>query len=54
MQIIKENAGPLSIKAAGGVRDYQDAVKMIEIGVSRIGTSSAKKIANGGKTNENY
>jgi len=54
MQIIKENAGPLSIKAAGGVRDYADAVKMIELGVSRIGTSSAKKIADGKTANDTY
>ena len=38
---MKENAGPLPIKAAGGVRSYEDAVKMIELGVTRIGTSSA-------------
>lgn len=54
MQIIKENAGPLSIKAAGGVRNYADAIKMIELGVSRIGTSSAKKIADGEHSNEAY
>jgi len=54
MQIIKENAGPLSIKAAGGVRNYADAIKMIEIGVSRIGTSSAKKIADGKTSNQEY
>jgi len=54
MQIIKENADPLSIKAAGGVRSYEDAIKMIELGVSRIGTSSAKKIADGKPANEDY
>jgi len=54
MQIIKDNAGPLSIKAAGGVRDYDDAVKMIQLGVSRIGTSSAKKIADGETSKEDY
>lgn len=54
MQIIKDNAGPLSIKAAGGVRDYKDAVKMIKLGVSRIGTSSAKKIADGKCSSEEY
>jgi deoxyribose-phosphate aldolase len=47
MEIIKEHATPLAIKAAGGVRSYQDAVKMVEMGVTRIGTSSAKKIADG-------
>lgn len=54
MQIIKENAGPLSIKAAGGVRSYEDALKMIALGVGRIGTSSAKKIADGKPTNSDY
>jgi len=47
MEIIKEHASPLAIKAAGGVRSYEDAVKMVEMGVERIGTSSAKKIADG-------
>jgi len=54
MQIIKDNAGPLSIKAAGGVRNYDDAVKMIKLGVSRIGSSSAKKIADGETTETGY
>lgn len=54
MQIIKEHAGPLSIKAAGGVRNYADAIKMIELGVSRIGTSSAKKIADGKSSHGEY
>lgn len=54
MQIIKDNAGPLSIKAAGGVRNYKDAIKMIQLGVSRIGTSSAKKIADGEDTDVGY
>lgn len=54
MKIIKENAGPLSIKAAGGVRNYEEAVKMIEMGVSRIGTSSAKTIADGATATGGY
>jgi deoxyribose-phosphate aldolase len=54
MQIIKDNAGPLSIKAAGGVRNYEEAVKMIEMGVSRIGTSSAKVIADGATVSGGY
>ncbi len=44
MQLIVENAKPLQIKAAGGVRDYETAVKMINLGVDRIGTSSSKEI----------
>ena len=54
MQIIKDNAGDLSIKAAGGVRSYDDAIKMIKLGVERIGTSSAKKIADGELANDGY
>jgi deoxyribose-phosphate aldolase len=54
MELIVENAKPLLAKAAGGVRNYDDAVKMVNLGVSRIGTSSAKIIADGGKTTEGY
>jgi len=35
---------PLGIKAAGGIRTYRDAMKMIEAGATRIGTSSGVKI----------
>ncbi len=44
MQLIAANARPLKIKAAGGVRDYDTALKMIQLGVDRIGTSSSKEI----------
>lgn len=54
MKLIVENAKPLPVKAAGGVRNYEDAVKMVELGVTRIGTSSAKVIAEGGNTNGGY
>jgi deoxyribose-phosphate aldolase len=33
------------VKAAGGVRTYDEAVEMIKLGVKRIGTSGAKAIA---------
>jgi deoxyribose-phosphate aldolase len=46
MKLILENAKPLKIKAAGGVRDYETALKMITLGVDRIGTSSSKAIVN--------
>jgi deoxyribose-phosphate aldolase len=49
-----ENGSPLSIKAAGGVRTYDEAVEMINLGVKRIGTSSAKAIDNGQTTNSDY
>jgi len=49
-----ENASPLPVKAAGGVRTYDEAVEMIRLGVKRIGTSGAKAIANGQKTQGEY
>ncbi len=49
-----ENSSPLPVKAAGGVRTYEEAVEMIKLGVKRIGTSSAKAIANGGTSSGNY
>jgi deoxyribose-phosphate aldolase len=45
--IMLENASPLPVKAAGGVRTYEEAEEMIRLGVKRIGTSAAKTIANG-------
>ncbi len=47
IKMMLDNACPLPIKAAGGVRTYQEAMNMIELGVKRIGTSGAKMIANG-------
>lgn len=49
-----ENASPLPVKAAGGVRTYEEALEMIRLGVKRIGTSSAKAIANGQIANGDY
>ena len=49
-----ENASPLPVKAAGGVRTYEEAVEMIRLGVKRIGTSGAKAIANGQNTQRKY
>lgn len=49
-----ENSSPLLVKAAGGVRTYQEAVKMVELGVKRIGTSSAKAIVDGVDSTEGY
>jgi deoxyribose-phosphate aldolase len=49
-----ENASPLPVKAAGGVRSYSEAVEMIQLGVKRIGTSSAKAIVDGKTTVNGY
>jgi deoxyribose-phosphate aldolase len=52
--LMLENAFPLPIKAAGGVRNYEDAVAMIRLGVKRIGTSAAKQIAHDQATDLAY
>lgn len=49
-----ENASPLSVKAAGGVRTYEDAAEMIKLGVKRIGTSAAMSIVSGYESTSNY
>lgn len=54
IKIMLENSGGLPIKAAGGVKTYEDAVEMINLGVKRIGTSSAKALLENQKSEENY
>jgi deoxyribose-phosphate aldolase len=54
VKIMLENASPLPVKAAGGVRTYDEAVQMIRLGVKRIGTSGAKAIANGQESSSQY
>ena len=47
VKIMKENlSGKTQIKASGGIRTYEDAVKFIKLGVKRIGTSSGVEIVN--------
>jgi deoxyribose-phosphate aldolase len=52
--LMLENASPLPVKAAGGVRTYEEALEMIRLGVKRIGTSGAKAIANGKSAQSGY
>ena len=46
IKIIKRASKNISIKASGGIKYFNDAIKMIELGVDRIGTSSALDIYN--------
>ncbi len=47
VKIMCENlSGKTQIKASGGIKTYDDAVKFIELGASRIGTSSGVEIMN--------
>lgn len=44
----------IKVKAAGGVKSYDDLVAMIEAGADRIGTSSGVQLLSNQKTNEGY
>ncbi|MCR8631440.1 deoxyribose-phosphate aldolase [Paenibacillus radicis (ex Xue et al. 2023)] len=44
----------IGVKASGGVRDLETALKMIEAGATRLGTSSGVAIVNGLKDNSSY
>ena len=53
VRLMKKTVGDrILIKAAGGVRDFADAVAMIEAGASRIGTSGGIGIVSGKKSGE--
>lgn len=54
IKLMLENSFPLPVKAAGGVRTYEEAVELIQLGVKRIGTSSAKVIAEGRVSKNEY
>jgi deoxyribose-phosphate aldolase len=46
MLLARVAAGRVGVKASGGIRDYATALKMIEAGATRIGTSSGVAIVN--------
>lgn len=54
VKIMLDNAGKLPVKAAGGVRTPEDAEKMINLGVKRIGTSSALALIKNESSSEAY
>jgi deoxyribose-phosphate aldolase len=54
IKLMLENSFPLPVKAAGGVRTYDETMEMIQLGVKRIGTSSAKAIVTGEISNSDY
>lgn len=55
VKLFKEVVGDTTlIKAAGGVRTYEDAISMIEAGANRIGTSGGVKIVNGETHTDGY
>ncbi len=54
IRLMLENvSGNVQVKASGGIRTYQDALTLAEMGVTRLGTSASQAIADGG-TGESY
>ena len=48
VRLMRKVVGPeMGVKAAGGIRTYEQALAMIEAGATRIGTSSGVKIVEG-------
>ena len=54
VSIMSQNAGPLKVKASGGIYSKDDVLAMVNAGASRIGTSAAKEIMLGKETNKDY
>ncbi|MCI3919683.1 deoxyribose-phosphate aldolase [Paenibacillus sp. TRM 82003] len=49
IELMRSSVSPaIGVKASGGVRDYEAAVKMILAGANRLGTSSGVAIVTGG------
>jgi deoxyribose-phosphate aldolase len=48
VRLMREHCGPsVKIKASGGMRSYDDARRFVDLGATRLGTSSTKEIAAG-------
>ena len=54
VSIMSQNAGPLQVKASGGIYSKDDLQKMLDAGATRIGTSVAKEIILDKETDTNY
>ena len=48
--LMRKTVGPdMGVKAAGGIRTYEDALKMIEAGANRLGCSAGIAIVTAAK-----
>ncbi|MGQ9501565.1 MAG: deoxyribose-phosphate aldolase [Anaerolineae bacterium] len=51
VMLMRQTVGPdVGVKAAGGIRTYQDAVAMLKAGATRIGASASVKIMQGARS----
>ncbi|MCM8710997.1 deoxyribose-phosphate aldolase [Clostridium sp. SYSU_GA19001] len=55
IKLMRQTVGEeMGVKASGGVRSYEEAVKMIRAGATRIGASASVAICEGGEANTKY
>lgn len=55
IELMRRTVGKqMGVKASGGVRSYEDAIRMINAGATRIGTSSGIAIINGKTGTSSY
>ena len=54
VSIMSANAGPLKVKASGGIYSREDLNDMLDAGASRVGTSSGVGIIRGETNNKDY
>ncbi len=47
VQLLRKHAGKMKVKASGGIRTRDDAIRMIDAGADRLGTSSGVAIVTG-------
>jgi len=53
VRLMRQTVGPkLGVKASGGVRSYDEVMKMVQAGATRIGTSSGIAILAGATATE--
>jgi deoxyribose-phosphate aldolase len=55
VRLMRAHVSPkVQVKAAGGMRSYEDAQKFVALGATRLGTSSTEAIAAGQRGNTDY
>ncbi len=55
VRLMRETVGPdIGVKASGGIRNLETALRMVEAGASRLGCSSGVAIAKGEEGNAGY
>jgi deoxyribose-phosphate aldolase len=54
VKLMRSLVGDMGVKASGGIRDAETAIKMIEAGATRLGTSASVEIVKGLVSKANY